>query len=195
MARLPYVDIATVDPHVRRGLERLPPLNLFRMLVHAESAMRPLQALGAAVLGQANLDPRVREFAILRVAARSRAQYEWIQHVEVGLAAGLTNQQIEALSDLGGEHEVFDSQDRALLAFVDEVLGVPDVTDGTFDAVRELLEPREIVELLIAIGYYRMLAGVMTTLEVDLDAPSGNAVVAASGRSQQPRDASDWVHQ
>jgi hypothetical protein len=41
------------------------------------------------------------------------------------------------------------------------------------------MSPREIVELVLTIGYYLMLARVMTTLEIDVDAAAGDAVLNA----------------
>jgi hypothetical protein len=41
------------------------------------------------------------------------------------------------------------------------------------------LSPREIVELLLTVGNYLMLARVMTTLELEIDAAAGDAVLNA----------------
>jgi hypothetical protein len=37
----------------------------------------------------------------------------------------------------------------------------------------ELFSPREVVELLLLIGYFRMICGLMTTLEVEVESPFG----------------------
>ena len=47
--------------------------------------------------------------------------------------------------------------------------------------LREALSPREIVELLMVIGQYMMLARVMATVEMELDEPAATAVIDASG--------------
>ena len=57
--------------------------------------------------------------------------------------------------------------------FADEILDTCRATDDTFRDVRELLSPRETVELALLIGYFRMISGLMTTLDVDVDAPFG----------------------
>ena len=38
------------------------------------------------------------------------------------------------------------------------------------------------MELILAVGYYRMLAGVMNSVAIDLDAPLGDAVVESAMR-------------
>src|SRR5207253_6263125 len=69
VARLPYPDRDSAPEPVREALAGLPPLNIFRMLAHAESALRPFLRFGGAILGRLELDPKLRELAILQVAA------------------------------------------------------------------------------------------------------------------------------
>ena len=49
----------------------------------------------------------------------------------------------------------------------------------TFGMARNLCSPREVVELLLLIGYFRMICGVMTTLEVEVESPFGARVLAS----------------
>src|SRR5205807_1844496 len=74
MARLPYIDAEHAPDRVREALDAIPPLNIFRMVATAETAFRPWLALGGALLGSLELDPRLRELAILRVARLERAE-------------------------------------------------------------------------------------------------------------------------
>jgi 4-carboxymuconolactone decarboxylase len=178
MARLPYVDPASAPPPVREALEVLPPLNIFRTLAHAETAFRPSLRLGAAILGDQKLDPVLRELAILRVAHLTpHAEYEWVQHVPIALAVGATQEQVDAIEsdDLGAD--ALDELQRATLRFTDEVIFDARASDEAYQAVAASLSDREIVELLLAIGYYMMLARVMATVEIDLDAPVGSELI------------------
>src|SRR3979409_1117719 len=93
VARLPYVDPASASPEIREPLEALPPLNIFRTVAHADTAVRPLLRLGGAILGQGELDPRRRELAILRTAAVTGAEYEWIQHESIARGLGASDEQ------------------------------------------------------------------------------------------------------
>ena len=47
------------------------------------------------------------------------------------------------------------------------------MSDADVRRGRRHLSPREIVELLLTVGNYLMLARVMTTLELELDDPAG----------------------
>src|ERR671931_2717479 len=98
MARLPYVEPAEASEPVRDALGRVPPLNIFRMMANAETAFRPWLRWGAALLGELELDPLLRELAILRVASLTpHAEYEWVQHVPLAKAAGASDEQVAAL--------------------------------------------------------------------------------------------------
>lgn len=205
MARIDPVDPAEASDEVREALDRLPALNIFRTLAHAESTFRPFLRFGGAVLTQMSLDPVVRELAILTVAREAEAKYEWIQHVAIAKQVGATDEQIAALEagDAGcseGADSRGDAAGRALgdaagaassdpatgdaspftpaqAAAVDLAACVvrgPRISPELWDCVREEFTDREIVELLIAIGDYLMLARLMTVLEIDLDeAPDG----------------------
>jgi len=63
------------------------------------------------------------------------------------------------------------------LTFADEVLDTCNVADATFAAVRGLFSPAEVVELLLLIGYFRMICGLMTTLEVEVGSLFGAKVL------------------
>lgn len=168
---------------MRRAVERLPPLNLFRILAHAESAMRPLQRFGASVLGELSLDPYLRELAILRVAARRDAEYEWIQHVPIAQDLGMDEAHLEALKatdTASGSSNVFSVPELAVVRFTDQVLADGKVEAEIFQQVYELLDARRVVELLLAIGLYQMLGQVMTAVEIDLDEAAGREVIESS---------------
>ena len=178
MARLPYVDKADASAPVREALDVVPPLNIFTTIAHAETALRPFLRYGAVLLGDLQLDPVLRELAILRVAQLTpHAEYEWVQHVPITLAVGGTQAQIDALEAGDIEADAFDELQRAVLRFTTEVVNDARASDEAFAAVAASLTPREIVELLLVIGQYMMLARVMATVEIDLDEPAGTAVI------------------
>ena len=57
MARLPYADPQAASPAVREALTALPPLNIFRMLAHADSAFVPYLRFGGVLLGGTRAQP------------------------------------------------------------------------------------------------------------------------------------------
>ena len=43
------------------------------------------------------------------------------------------------------------------------------MTDRTYQAVEHLLSPMQLIDLILVVGYYSMLAKVLKTLDVELD--------------------------
>lgn len=181
MARLPYVDPETAPPAVREVFDRLPiRLNVFRMMAHAENSFRPMMQLGTSILGQQQLSAILRELVILRVGRLSGAQYEWTQHVPIAKAVGANDAQIAALERDAIDDPAFDAVERAVLAFTTEVVRDVKASDATLAAVRTHFSDREVVELLLTIGYYMMIARLLETTGVDLDEPAGARLVRQS---------------
>jgi AhpD family alkylhydroperoxidase len=185
VARISYVDPATAPPPVREALDALPPLNIFRACAHAETAFRPLLRLGGAILGQGELDARRRELAILRTAAVTGAEYEWVQHEAIALGVGATDAQIDAVRRGILDTEDLDEDDRIVLRCAEELLQGDGIREDTFAQARERLSERELVELILAVGYYRMLAGLMNSVAIDPDEPLGGAVVESVRRQAE----------
>jgi 4-carboxymuconolactone decarboxylase len=174
MARLPYADAANASEPVRDALERVPPLNIFRMMANADSAFRPWLRWGAALLGKLQLDPLLRELAILRVARLTpHAEYEWVQHVPIARAVGAREEQLAALERDDPDAGCFSEAERLVLRFTTEVVRDARASEDAVDALKRNMSAREIVELLMVIGQYMMLARVMATTDMELDEPAG----------------------
>ena len=178
MARLPYVEPGSAPDAVRQVLERLPiQLNIFKMMAHAETCFRPLLSLGTAILSEQRLDARLRELAILRIAQLSNARYEWVQHEPIARAVGVSEAQIEALAAGSIDDASFGALDRLVLRFTTEVVNAVKASDATFAEMQRHFSPREIVELLLAIGFYMTIARLAETVAIDVDMPAGMTVV------------------
>ena len=182
MARLPYVDAAAASEPVRDALERVPPLNIFRMMANAETAFRPWLRWGATLLEELALDPLLRELSILRVARLTpHAEYEWVQHVPIAKAVGASDEQVAALERDEPEASCFSDDQRLALRFTTEVVRDAQASDETLDRLETILSPREIIELMMVIGQYMMVARVMATTRMELDEPAGPDLLAAAG--------------
>jgi 4-carboxymuconolactone decarboxylase len=182
VARLPYVDPGDAPEPVRDALGRVPPLNIFRMMANADTAFRPWLRWGAALLGELQLDPLLRELAILRVARLTpHAEYEWVQHVPIARAVGATDDQVEALERDDPEADCFSGDQRLVLQFTTEVLEDAQASDETLERISAVLAPREVVELLMVIGQYMMVARVMATTRMEIDEPAGPGALSAAG--------------
>ncbi len=179
MARIPYVEAETAPAAVREVLERLPvKLNIFRVMAHAETNVRPLLRLGQSILSAQLLSPKLRELAILRVAKLSQAPYEWVQHVPIGLAVGMTQEQVDALDRGDAAATCFDATEQLVLRFTDEVVRDVGCSEATFTALAEKLSTQELVELVLAVGFYMTMARLMETFQIDIEPGVGDRILA-----------------
>lgn len=174
MARIPYVDPASASPKVRAAFEQLGvELNIFKLVAHAETAFEPFLRFAGTLLTRLQLDPVLRELAILEVARISGAEYEWVQHAAIATAVGASDEQVAAVQRGELDAPSLSEPQRAVLQFTRETIEQVGVSDETFERASAHLSSREIVELLLVVGAYRMLAGVMETCAIDLDPAVG----------------------
>jgi 4-carboxymuconolactone decarboxylase len=172
MTRLPYADPERLPEAAREALDAMPALGVFRMMANAETAFRPWLRWGGVLLSDLELDPVLRELAILRVARLTpHADYEWVQHAPIARSVGASEQQVAALERDDIEAGCFSDAQRTMLRFTTEVVRDARASDATFGAAKELLSARELIELMMVIGQYMMLARVMATTDLDLDEP------------------------
>ena len=186
MARLAYPDPDALPDRVRDALDRVPPLNVFRMVAHAETAFRPWLAFGGALLSSLQLDPVVRELVILRVARLSDAEYEWVQHEPIALAVGANREQVTAVDRGALDDKSLGEGERAALRFATEVVRDVRASDEALAALAGAgFSQREVVELLLVVGQYMMVARVAETAGIELDDPAD--VVRSSSRGGSGR--------
>lgn len=178
MARIPYPDLNTASPEVRDMLGRLPsPANIFNMMAHAETCLKPVMKLGGTLLGKLKLDPKLRELCLLHAVRLEGGDYEWQQHVPIARDLGATAAQIDALAAGQDTGECFTPAEAAALRLTREaVVNVRASEEAVADARRYFSE-REIVELIIMAGFYIMLARLTETLGVENDPPMGSALI------------------
>ncbi|WP_375207042.1 carboxymuconolactone decarboxylase family protein [Hyphococcus sp.] len=124
--------------------------------------------LGAAVMMEGALSPELREIAALRVAYRCNAPYGLAQHQRVARQIGMSEDKVmQSQCEEGGE--AFAPLEQRVLALVDVYFQAPEMV-ATFDfsELTDALDERQIVELLVTIGYFAMVAIFTTGLQLDV---------------------------
>jgi alkylhydroperoxidase family enzyme len=140
--------------------------NVIRTLVRHPDLLNAWLGLGTKLLFSERLSPRQRELVVLRVAWRTSASYEWGGHAIAAQAAGLTAAEIRAVLD---DTATWASSEAALLQAVDELCADNCVSDATWTALRATLVDQQLIEVLVLTGFYRMNAGILNSLGVQLD--------------------------
>jgi alkylhydroperoxidase family enzyme len=132
---------------------------------------------------------RQRELALVRAGFLVGSKFVYSQHVKAARNAGITDEEIAALRGGWASRQLFPPEDRALLAYVDELVrGTGRVSDETFEEIRGVLGDVGVVELTIMAATYAMQASMCRALRLEYDdvdehvvevpAPSGDAASA-----------------
>jgi alkylhydroperoxidase family enzyme len=180
MARIEPLSSAEAAPEVRAALERLPPLAIFATVANAQGSFLNWLRFGGDCLDGRLFDPVLRELAILRVARLTPgAEYEWVQHVPILLAVGGTAGQVEALENDRLDADALGEDGRLVVRFTEQVVRDATPDEHTFAAMSARFAAAEITQLLLVIGQYMMVARVMATAQLEVDAVLGADVLAA----------------
>jgi AhpD family alkylhydroperoxidase len=181
VALLEPIDPAAAPDEVRETLGVVSPrVGVFRYVAHAETAFRPWLMLQHALMTKLELDPRLRELAILQVARLTGCDYERVQHEVVAVVDGVSPEQCAALAVGELDGGAFDERERLVLRFVAEVVERQRASEETAAALAGELSEREVVELLLTISHYHGLALLLNTLRVEPDPPIDPAEVIAT---------------
>lgn len=167
MARIDYADPAQLDGLAAKAFENAPPINIFRMLAHAGPLFGRFMQFGQGILAETELDPQLRELAILRVGHLSGAAYEVQQHETISRQMKMREELISAArtGDMAGLSDV----EAEVLAYTDDVVKNVKASDATFQPLIGRLGPRQVQELTITIGFYMLVSRFLETFEVDLE--------------------------
>lgn len=132
------------------------------------------------------LDARLRELVILRVGWRTRCRYEWGQHVELALNAGVADSEIVALTQ---DAPLFSAEKATVvIRACDELLDRALLTDATWTRLAEMFPSATVLELMTLVGHYRMLAGVLINAGTPLDEDMEHALEQFHARVHEARN-------
>ena len=171
--RIDPVDLDRIDADQQAALApvrdgKLGALNIFRTLAHAPKALTAFLGWGSYILSRRNALPaRERELAILRTGFNCGAGYEWTQHRAIGLEAGLTEAEIEAIKQ-GSDEPSWSAIDRAILTACDELTGDFHVSDTTWVALASLGDKAR-MDLVMTVGQYTQVSMMLNSFGVQLD--------------------------
>jgi 4-carboxymuconolactone decarboxylase len=129
----------------------------FNALLLSPSLGTALQEIGSAVRYRTGLTDRVREMAILLVAAHWDSAFESTAHTAVGRAVGLTEAEIASLHQ-GAPPDLAGADEARALSVVQRLLDDADLDDATYADAALHLGETAVFELTVLVGYYASLA-------------------------------------
>ena len=149
--------------------ELMAPLSVFRVLLQHPPLAKALSDLLVALLFNPKLDQRLRELVIMRLGWATGSEYEWTQHWAVAQRIGMEDDDIVSVRDWRARADL-DPAARAVLAATDETLETGAVSLETWAACEEYVGgPEELLELVAAIGNWRMFSSLLRSLDIPLE--------------------------
>jgi alkylhydroperoxidase family enzyme len=145
-------------------------LAIFQALLNHPTLARALNDLLATMLWHGKLDTRLRELAIMRIGWLTASDYEWTQHWRVALGLGVSADDLVGVQNWQA-HNGFGAVERAVLAATDDVVRDGAVSADSWAACERELgpDPAVLIELVTAIGAWRMIASILHSLKVPLE--------------------------
>jgi 4-carboxymuconolactone decarboxylase len=149
------------------GPNEVPVPNVLGTLLHHPALAGPFLAYNNVLLQTPALEPRLRELMILRVAWRTRARYEWVQHARLAARLGITDHEIAAIA--GGPATEWTPLEAALLDATEQLVDRYCVDDETWKRLAGHLDDRQLVELVFVVGTYVGLAMAFNSFGLQID--------------------------
>jgi len=168
MARLPYLDKSDLLPEHQDLLARN--LNLYRVLAHSPRAARSLNTLARFIRDGSQLDPRLRELAVLQVSYMSRSAWGFSHHVRIGREVGVSDEEIRAVAEeTAGRPSKLEPLAKAVLRAAREMTLDLTVSDETFAALRQDLDNERLTDIMVTISFYNGLVRLLESMQVDVE--------------------------
>ena len=156
---------------------QLGPSNVLGLFANHPALAKAFLRYNAYLLGRdSTIPPHIRELAILRVAWRRRCRYEWAQHVRIARRAGVTDAEIamvragaDARAGAGDGDAPGHEITALIIAAVDELDANSGLSDGTYQALADKFDDRQLMDLVFTIGTYGLLGMAFNAFGLDLD--------------------------
>ena len=169
--RIPMLSIAEAKQAAAKIeiSEDIAALSIFRILLRRPRLAKQVHDLLMSLLVGAELDARLRELIIMRIGWATGSVYEWTQHWRVALQLGVEESDLLAVRDWQ-DHSHWSDADQAILRATDETLANGSISAETFsECAKHLRSDAEQLELLGAIGTWRMISQILKSLDVPLE--------------------------
>ncbi|GAB3237667.1 carboxymuconolactone decarboxylase family protein [Mycolicibacterium hippocampi] len=145
-------------------------LSVFRIALHQPPVAIALHGMLEALLWKGALDARLRELIIMRIGWVTGSVYEWTQHWRVARLLEVPERDLLAVRDWQNAGH-FGEAERAVMAATDETLRDGTISDETWAECHRALhgDPAVLVELVAAIGNWRLFSALLRSLHVPLE--------------------------
>ena len=166
-ARMLY-DAILAGPRSRSGLtdERGALRGPFDPMLRSPKIGDAVQRLGVTIRFDGSLPDDLRELAILATAGHWNCRFELAAHGAIAETVGVTADNVAAIRDGRVPEFVAGSDQQLVYGAATELLATRRLSDDTYDDLVGRLDEPTVVELLMVVGYYSLLAMVLEGFEI-----------------------------
>jgi len=141
----------------------------FNALLRSPELCDLVQRVGAFVRFGSSIPARLNELAIIMAGRKWTAQYEFYAHRRLAIEAGLKPAIADAVA-ANRRPEGMADDEAIVYDFVTELLGTGQVSDASFQRVKDKFGERGVVDLVGAVGYYSLVSMTLNVARVPLPA-------------------------
>ncbi|AMW14751.1 carboxymuconolactone decarboxylase [Streptomyces qaidamensis] len=142
--------------------------NIFTTLVRHPDLYEQFMPFGGQLLVSGRLPGEVRELLILRTAWNTGSRYEWGRHLPLARAEGVTDADIDRIGE-GPEAAGWTDLQRHLIRAADELNRDATMSDPTWESLAEHFDDAELIEIVMLVGQYHMVAFFLNATGVELE--------------------------
>src|SRR6185295_18182209 len=134
----------------------------FNALLRSPDLADRVQKVGEYIRFRSSIAARLNELAILIVARKWTAQFEWYAHHQFAMKAGLDPAVAAAIAE-GRRPDAMRDDEKVVYAFCTELLDTAQLSDSTYAATVGLVGEQGVIDLIGALGYYSMVSMILNT--------------------------------
>ena len=134
----------------------------FNVLLRSPEMGDLAQQFGASTRFKTSIPAKLNELAIIITARYWTSQYEWQAHHRAALQAGLAPAIADAIAQ-GRRPAGMQKDEEAVYNFCSELLKTKQVSDATFNAAKDVVGERGVVDLIGVMGWYNMVSMLLNT--------------------------------
>lgn len=143
--------------------------HIFSTLGKSKGLFRGWLHFSARLMPFGKLSRKESEMIIIRVASVRKCDYELDHHRKLGARAGISPAEFDRI--LSGPDAGWGDRERSLLRAADELVTTQDISDENWAALRRHLNDSELINFVLLVGQYDMLATTIGTLRIQRDEP------------------------
>lgn len=169
--------VAPIFAFIRERAPGIP--TLFLTLARAPHLFKGWSDFAWPMRTESTSPRHLRELAIIRVLQLAGADNEFDYHAAMGIKAGLTQAQVDALSDWKTS-DVYAPRERAVLAVAEEIAQGPAASEASMLELKKHFPDSEIVEITLTACFYVLVTRFVFSMGIEHDDPKVVSAISST---------------